>query len=346
MKTFLYKYIKFLSALFLRFYFSKIEINGKKHIPQKGTPFIIAPNHQNAFLDAVIIGALADRPVYYLARSDAFKKPWDYFLDAFNMMPIYRLRDGYSQLNKNDQIFKTCQKILTRGDCLLMFPEGNQTLEYYLRPLTKGIARIAVKTQAQYEKDVFVLPVGINFFNHKASGRKLILNYGESFSVKEFIPSYNENKNKAYLKFIRKLSSQIKSNLVIESDGANYKKMKTVFTRKNERLDYKSLKALALKAQTFPKDTSSIFIRFLTSLLLVPNFLPFLLLHYILSNVLNDGRFDGSIKLGVGVVVLPIWWLICAVLAFALGGLKWALILMLLQLGTLICRSYLTRFVH
>ena len=39
-----------------------------------------------------------------LTRSDVFGGPLQWFLDAMEMLPIYRLRNGYSNLKKNEEI--------------------------------------------------------------------------------------------------------------------------------------------------------------------------------------------------------------------------------------------------
>jgi len=44
-------------------------------LKEKG-PLLLACNHPNSFLDAVLIDALFEQPVYSLARGDVFKKPF------------------------------------------------------------------------------------------------------------------------------------------------------------------------------------------------------------------------------------------------------------------------------
>ena len=160
----LYKFVKYSGRIGLPLYFGELEINGKEHIP-RDVPFLIAPNHQSAFLDAVIMGVYNPKPVHFLTRSDVFVSPFIGALKALNMMPVYRLRDGYEKLSKNEEIFAKCEQLLAQGLPVLIFPEGNMGDGHFLRPLTKGTARLAIQSYEHLGTEVQILPVGINYFN-------------------------------------------------------------------------------------------------------------------------------------------------------------------------------------
>ena len=68
----LYAFVKVLAKIALKFYCRDIKIN-KKELLQLNGPLMLAVNHPNSFLDAIILCTLFDRPVYSLARGDAFK---------------------------------------------------------------------------------------------------------------------------------------------------------------------------------------------------------------------------------------------------------------------------------
>ncbi len=59
------------ARLAIYFYCRKIIVNKKEMLHEKG-PLLIAANHPNSFLDAIIIASLFRSPVYSLARGDAF----------------------------------------------------------------------------------------------------------------------------------------------------------------------------------------------------------------------------------------------------------------------------------
>src|SRR5579885_417410 len=86
-------------------YFEKVNFRGLEHIPENG-PAILACNHPNSFLDALIITVYYRRPIYYIARGDAFKKPFGAKVLSFlNNVPIFRREEGANNLYKNEETF-------------------------------------------------------------------------------------------------------------------------------------------------------------------------------------------------------------------------------------------------
>jgi 1-acyl-sn-glycerol-3-phosphate acyltransferase len=130
----------------LRLYFKKIQIIGLDKFP-RNTPIILVPNHQNAMLDPFMVGGLMSFQINYLTRSDVFNRWTKPVLRSLNMIPVYRIRDGYEKLSMNDAIFKACEELFKQKKTVLIFPEGNHGEHHYLRPLTKGAARLALQAQ-------------------------------------------------------------------------------------------------------------------------------------------------------------------------------------------------------
>ena len=79
---------------------------------RKQGPLLIAANHPNSFLDAIILTSLFKNPVYSLARGDAFAgKIITKILTSLNMLPVYRVSEGVENLEHNYTTFKACQDI-------------------------------------------------------------------------------------------------------------------------------------------------------------------------------------------------------------------------------------------
>ena len=57
---------------FFHLYFRMSRI-GREHVPQTG-PVIYASNHRS-FLDPFVIGTIARRPIYYVAKKELFANP-------------------------------------------------------------------------------------------------------------------------------------------------------------------------------------------------------------------------------------------------------------------------------
>ena len=79
----------------------KIIVNCKENIPKKGA-ILFMVNHPNGLIDPLIVTTNNPRTNYFLTRAASFKKPLvRWFLNSLNLIPIYRIRDGVNQLNKN-----------------------------------------------------------------------------------------------------------------------------------------------------------------------------------------------------------------------------------------------------
>ncbi len=198
MKELWYNLVRLYSKLAVKLFFRRIEINGFDNFPLEG-PVLLAPNHQNAFMDALIPTAFAPNAVHFLARSDIFKSAFgNWFFRSIKMMPIYRQRDGLANLAKNDETFEECFEILRKQGTLLIFPEASHLGERRLRPLSKGFARIVFGAMENHDDlDIKILPVGLNYSNYHASQSRMLLNFGEPLAVRDYVAGFKENQAKA-----------------------------------------------------------------------------------------------------------------------------------------------------
>jgi len=340
----MYIFWRLVAKLNVFLYFSKIEINGEENVPADDAPFIYAVNHQAAFLDAVLLGTLSPFPVHYLTRSDVFKPATQWILSSFNMIPIYRIRDGFSSLSKNEAIFETIKDLLLEDKRILIFPEGNHHHTHFLRPVSKGVSRIAFNSQLVNKKDIMVVPVGLNYFSHTRSGRKLILNYGKAIRVKDYMPENEKPGPRDLNKFRVAVATAIKENLVIPEDDGNYDNRKFVFNRKNEKLGFQAIRELAASDQVFEEQNSSAFANILSKILLLPNLPAFALYYWVEKNKISQTAFISSIKLAFGMFIFPTWLL----LSFLISGLIWGWsiggIVVGIQLLAFLIRRQVVRF--
>ncbi len=131
---------------FFRIYFRMQRI-GRPHIPRHG-PVIIAANHRS-FLDPFVIGTMAPRPMYYVAKKELFQRRWQaWILNALGAFPVDR---GAS----DEEMMETARQILARGDIVLIFPEGTRTRPGALGKPKRGVGRLALETGAP------VVPVSV-----------------------------------------------------------------------------------------------------------------------------------------------------------------------------------------
>ncbi|MEP6926562.1 MAG: 1-acyl-sn-glycerol-3-phosphate acyltransferase [Ginsengibacter sp.] len=221
----LYNILLLPARLAIHFYCRKIIINNKKMLHVQG-PWLIASNHPNSFLDAIILATLFKLPVHALARGDAFKgKLITKILVSFNMLPVYRISEGVENLDNNYSTFDECRKIFEKGGIVLIFSEGRCINEWHLRPLKKGTARLALSA---WQRDIplKILPLGINYSSFRTFGKNVFLNFG-NIIIKEDINA-DLFTGKAINVFNEKLQQHLQ-NLVFEIEKNDNKKLKKYF---------------------------------------------------------------------------------------------------------------------
>lgn len=260
------------------------------------------------------------------------------------MIPIYRIRDGFSSLSKNEAIFETIKDLLLEDKRILIFPEGNHHHTHFLRTVSKGVSRIAFNSQLVNQKDIYVVPVGLNYFSHTRSGRKLILNYGDPMRVKDFMPDEGKPGPRDLNKFRVAVSDAIKENLVIPEDDGNYENRKLVFSPKNEKLPFQKVRALANSDQHFVEQKPSGLAKLLSWILLIPNFPAFLFYYWVEKNKISQIAFISSIKLAFGMFIFPTWILLCFLIVGFGFSWKIAWMVSLIQVFTFLIRRYIVRF--
>ncbi len=216
----LYKYARFAFNLF----YPVIHIEGRANIPE-GKPVIFAANHQNALMDALAMLFASNKPVYFLARADIFKKKQvAAMLKSFQMLPVYRLRDEVDIIKKNETTFKQTAEILSAGNYLGILPEGTHTPIKQLQTLKKGICRIAFETitQAGQGIDLHIVPVGLDYSNYHKQGSSLVVIFGKSIPVADFMGEYHENPSRAVTLLRDKLSDSLKEIMIDINNPEEY----------------------------------------------------------------------------------------------------------------------------
>jgi len=133
--------------LFFHVYLRMARI-GREHFPDHG-PAIIASNHRS-FFDPFIIGTMARRPLYYVAKRELFEinPVITWLIAALGAFPVDRGRGDRDTI-------ATAKELLARGEMVLIFPEGTRTRPGPLGKPHRGVGRLAIETGAP------VIPVAI-----------------------------------------------------------------------------------------------------------------------------------------------------------------------------------------
>ena len=321
MKNTIYFLVKYLLRYYNQIYFRSIKVYGFENIPKDGG-ILFSPNHQGAFLDPLLVGSMTPKKITSLTRSDVFGGPLQWFLDALQMLPVYRIRNGYSNLKKNDAIFARCYQLLGEGKYMMMFSEGGHHDEYFLKPLSKGSSRLVYQAQlANPNQKIYLQPVGLNYGHHKQARCTLHLVFGKPIAVAAAIEeklSEAENINRLR----EKLQHHMRECLWLPNKTENYEQQKKCINRSTTQLEFHQLKtALATSFEKLPKRRSlSAFNKGIIALLSIPNIIPLWITRWIIGKF-DDRVFISSIKYALGVFFFPLWWLLSAIgIAYAFGN--------------------------
>lgn len=182
-------------------FYRKIKVLGKENIP-KDKPVIFAPNHQNALMDPLAMIFSTPKQIVFLARGDIFKGGLLIKVLTFlKILPVYRQHDGKAALKKNDEVFAKSVDYLSRFGSFCLFPEARHNPHRNLRPLKKGIPRIAFQTlqATNYDIDIQIVPTGIYYEDKDQSHSYLQIKYGKPIAVKDYIDQIKDNEQRAMI---------------------------------------------------------------------------------------------------------------------------------------------------
>ena len=189
-----YKILKVIVRWCLKLSFKKIYIHGKEHL--KDGPYFLACNHPAGFMEPLLLACFLDRELHWLVRGDLFKNPFlKPLLVSTNQIPIFRVRDGFSNLRNNTQVMSRVSEVLLEGVAITIFIEGSTKMVKHLRPLQKGMARMALRTLSHSsEQDIKILPIGMCFTETTQLREEVVIAIGPPLSAESYLADYEKDK--------------------------------------------------------------------------------------------------------------------------------------------------------
>jgi 1-acyl-sn-glycerol-3-phosphate acyltransferase len=104
-------------------------------------PVILASNHES-YLDPPLVGSVADRAIFFLARKTLLDgRFFGWLLPKLNVIPV-------DQEGNDRSALKALIRILRAGEGTLVFPEGERTKDGRLQPALPGLGFVIAKTLA------------------------------------------------------------------------------------------------------------------------------------------------------------------------------------------------------
>ena len=85
-----YTTVRTIGRFWVWFFFRSVDVHRADRVPRRG-PVLLCINHPNNLIDSLLVGAVVDRKVHYLATAALFRNPLvGHFLRACGAIPVYR----------------------------------------------------------------------------------------------------------------------------------------------------------------------------------------------------------------------------------------------------------------
>lgn len=157
-------------------------------LPKEGA-VIIAPNHCNTLMDALVVLRSRKKGIVFGARADIFQNPTAAKVLRFlKILPLARERDGAQTIRGSMYAFDEIDDTLAAGVPFCLFPEGRHNPGRILLPIQKGIARIALRS-AQV-RPTCIVPTGLNYSDFFTYRGRALVRYGKPIDVNAFIEAH------------------------------------------------------------------------------------------------------------------------------------------------------------
>lgn len=292
--------------------FSSLEVKGRENIPTDGA-VILAPNHCNTLMDALLV-LQADRgPSSYGARADIFRKnSAARILRWLKIVPLARQRDGREALERNEDVFDEVVDVLEHDVPFCMFSEGTHRTKHSLQPLKKGVWRLATRTARKIDKPVYIVPVGLEYDDYFRYMKHARVSFGEPIRV------YADTPQEEVLPV---LYQRISSLITFFPDDENYEDSVRKWQESHKR-QYNCLQQAG---------------RILLAILSLPFFLVFAILccpmwitAWILDSKLKDKAWLNTMRFATKLVLMPIVALAVGIPAFIFLPWYWAIVVLLM----------------
>ena len=194
---------------------------GRDRIPERGG-VIIAANHHNAMIDAMLIMAAVPRAITVLAKAPLFRHPLiGPPLKLMGAVPVHRRAEAGDDPRKNEDMFVAAIDVLRAGGVILIFPEGTSQPQPILLPLRTGAARLLLGAERARgdASAVTLLPVGMVYRDPETfRSASVQVTIGAPVPTADLIAAHRDRPEDAVRAITARLTEAISARIVEAQD--------------------------------------------------------------------------------------------------------------------------------
>jgi 1-acyl-sn-glycerol-3-phosphate acyltransferase len=192
-----YASVRVIARFWIWFFFERVEVRHPERVPRMG-PVLLCINHPNNLIDSLLVGSVLRRKVHYLATATLFRNRLvARFLAALGAIAVYRKADDPDMVDRNAEMFGSCDEAFDRGQLIAIYPEGATRAEPHVQRIKTGAARIALGYAAHAQRRLTIVPVGLSFAARKRFRGRVLVSFGEPVAVSPYLAVYREEPAKA-----------------------------------------------------------------------------------------------------------------------------------------------------
>jgi len=222
----IYLLLKQIIRICLYFFFKKILVSGKQHIPEKG-PLIIVSNHPNTFMDPLLVAAITGQRIGFVANAGIFiNKVINKIFTYFHVIPVYRKKDIQpGEKPDNRKAFVKCHEYLDRNGTLLIFPEGTSYYELKLREIKTGTARIALSYEdlKGFNGGLKIIPIALDYSDSIQFRSIVSITICKAIDVQDYKQAYLKDEFNAVLELTEDIRKEF-AEIVPQTTGKEQEK--------------------------------------------------------------------------------------------------------------------------
>jgi len=184
-----YRALRWISEIVLHWFYRDIVVEHRDRIPASG-PMLIAVNHPNAMVDAIVAQWVVPRRLRITAKATlADTLPGALFVKLAGLIPLRRQSDeppGTYDATRNRRAFQSVIDALARGDGILIFPEGKSHNDPVIAPLKRGLATMALRARDAGVRGIRIVPIGLTFEDKARPNTAVLAAVGDVLALDEW----------------------------------------------------------------------------------------------------------------------------------------------------------------